>query len=97
MKRFMGIIAFLCVFSGYTAIAEDDCRCCQRFTYRFGGGEETTVIKWDDLDVVPIEEIYKVILYLNAIEGTIGAKELKLEIFKRLAPNLYERNIKHRE
>lgn len=96
MKRFAGVAIFLAFLMSSVALAADNCPCCQEITYRFGG-DERVIVKWADLDAVPVDEIYRAVLFLNAIENSGGAKDLKLEILKRLAPNLYERNIKNRE
>jgi hypothetical protein len=95
--RFM-LLVVLFIFAFVPMVqAKDTKLCCQGITFRFGGGEEIEFVDATDLDVVPADEIYKAITYLGAIRGSEGNKELKMEIFKRIAPNLYKRHFESRE
>ena len=76
--------------------AADDCVKCQKITFFFNN-YEYTIVDYDDLTLVSPEEIYRAITYLGAIKGPAGSKELKLEIFRLIAPNLYRRHILPKE
>ena len=88
-----GIVLMFCVlfFIG-KSYGGDLCE-PQKITFLFGS-DEITVIDANDLDLGSAE-ILKALIYFDILNKSkiYGQKELKLELFKKLAPNLYKRHV----